>query len=277
MGREKQRIIRDIKGKSLCLLLFILLIIGTSACARTESAGDTASTEQGSEMAASVTTDAATEPIIESTEPSVVLHSGLREDGSFDEGTWFIGDSMTCILITDYLQPNEFIGEAAYTGKFGAHITAFFDDTVMSATSYNKCVFRPEHEGLGYDDVAKLLGEQATAIYMMWGTNYTWNAYADAYIEIVDFLLETCPNATVHLQLIPWGYEELVEFETVNEWIREAYAHYQEMGEERVLLIDTFTAIGKNHDSGFIHLNYAGNENWYNAIVEHAKSNDLSQ
>jgi len=50
-----------------------------------------------------------------------------------------------------------------------------------------------------------------------------------------------------------------------------------QLGEERVLLIDTFTAIGKNHDSGCIHLNNQGNENWYNAIVEHAKTNDLIQ
>lgn len=112
---------------------------------------------------------------------------------------------------------------------------------------------------------------------MMFGTNYTYDAYADAYIEIVDFLLETCPNATVYLQTIPHGNEEMVRFPIVNEWINEAYAHYQELGEERVRLIDTFTAIGINHDEGYIHLNSVGNENWYNAIVDYAKTNNIPE
>ena len=93
----------------------------------------------------------------------------------------------------------------------------------------------------------------------------------------MDFLLETCPNATIHLQLIPWGYEKYVMFDTVNEWIWEAYAHYQRQGEERVFLIDTFHAIGRNHDSGFIHLNEQGNENWYNAIVAYAEEHGIGE
>ena len=86
-----------------------------------------------------------------------------------------------------------------------------------------------------------------------------------------------CPNATVHLQLIPWGWEEMIYYETVNEWVREAYAHYREKGEERVLLIDTFTAIGRNTDEHCIHLDYQGNENWYKAILAHAEANGLAQ
>ena len=69
----------------------------------------------------------------------------------------------------------------------------------------------------------------------------------------------------------------MIRFETVNGWIREAYDHYQQLGEPRVMLIDTYTAIGRNHDSGNIHLNYAGNELWYQAIVAHAEEFDLAQ
>lgn len=263
--------------KWICLLLSLVLMLGCTGCGAAE-AETTPPTTQAPTVhtteppATAALTTVPTEP----TEPPLVLHSGLKEDGSFDAGTWFIGDSMTCILITDYLQPNALIGEAHYTGKYGTQITAFYD-TEMSYTSYNRCVFNPEYEGMTYAAVGDQLGGQATAIYLMWGTNYTWNAYADMYIALVDHLLETCPNATVHLQLIPWGYPELVRYETVNGWIREAYDHYQQIGESRVMLIDTYTAIGRNHDEGGIHLNYDGNECWYQAIVAHAEENHLAQ
>jgi len=265
--------------KLLCLCLSALLLVSLMGCGKQEPAAEPVpeTTAAPTTEPTEPVTEPTTEPTTVPTEPPVILHSGLREDGSFDEGTWFIGDSMTCILVTDYLMVNDLIGDATYTGKFGAHITAFFDGTRMLRKAVNRHVFRPEHENMTYDEVAAVLGEQATAIYMMWGTNYTWNAYADAYIEIVDYLLETCPNATVYLQTIPWGYPELIKFEIVNEWVNEAYAHYQELGEERVQLIDTYTAIGKNTDSGTIHLDYTGNENWYNAIVAHARENEIPQ
>ena len=268
----------------ICLFLSLLMALSLFGCVKEvpeETVPTTeAATAPTTEYTEEVTTEPSTEPVTEpvpTTEPVVRQHSGLREDGTFDEGTWFIGDSMTCILVNQYLTPKGLIGDAYYTAKYGEHITAFFGDTVMDPYFDYRIAFRPEHEMMHYYEVAEDLGEQVTAVYMMWGTNFTWNAYADAYIEIVDYLLVTCPNATIHLQLIPWGYDKYVKYETVNGWINEAYAHYQEIGEERVFLIDTFTAIGRNHDSGFIHLSEQGNENWYNAIVEHARVNDLAQ
>ena len=262
--------------KILCLLLTLVLTLSLLGCVR-EVTEETEPATESSTVPTMETTVPTTEATVPTTEPKAPQHSGLREDGSFDEGTWFIGDSMTCILVKNYLEPHGLLGDAYYTAKYGAHITAFFGDTVMDPYYTYKIAYRPEHEMMHYYEVAEDLGEKATAIYMMWGTNFTWDAYADAYIEIVDYLLETCPNATIHLQLIPWGYEKYVKFDTVNEWIWEAYAHYRRQGEERVFLIDTYHAIGKNHDQGFIHLNEQGNENWYNAIVEHARINELVQ
>ena len=263
--------------KILCLALSLLMALSLFACAKEEPV-ETAPPTQPPTEPSTEATEPHTEPTTLPTEPpKVPQHSGLREDGSFDEGTWFIGDSMTCILINNYLRPNGLLGDANYTAKYGEHITAFFGEQIMDPYYGYKCVFRPEHEGMHYYEVAEALGEQVTAVYMMWGTNFTWDAYADAYIEIVDYLLETCPNATIHLQLIPWGYDKYVKYDTVNEWIWEAYAHYQQLGEERVFLIDTYHAIGKNNDEGYIHLNDKGNENWYNAIVDHARINELVQ
>lgn len=263
----------------ICFLFGLLLILGCTGCGGGEAETTVAPAVQ-EETTIPVTEPAtvATEPTTIPTEPQPVLHSGLKEDGTFDEGTWFIGDSMTHILVTDYLKPNNLIGEANYTAKYGSQITAFFGDVKMQYNSYNKCAFNPEFENMEYDEVAQLLGEKATAIYIMWGTNFTWNAYADMYIELAEYLMETCPNATIHLQLIPWaGNNELVRYELVNEWIREAYAHFQEIGEERVMLIDTYEGIGRNTDQGYIHLNNIGNENWYKSILDHAKTHNLAQ
>lgn len=262
----------------ICLVLCAVVLVSCCGCSKLIPPRSTLPPETTRETEPAVQMDvgATTEPATTPTESAYVYHSGLKEDGSFDAGTWFIGDSMTHILTQTYLAPNGLLGEAKYTAKFGAQITAFFGDAAMGNDNYGKTAYNPEFEGMGYDEVAELLGDSVTAIYMMWGTNYTWNAYADAYIELVDYLLETCPNATIHMQLIPWGYEKKVEFEEVNGWIKEAFDHYQQQGEERVHLIDTFTAIGKNHDSGFIHLNEQGNINWYNAIVEHARSHEES-
>ena len=265
-----------------CFLLSMVLVLSLLGCVRempleTEPIEPTTAPTTETTESTTETTEPTTEATEPPTEPQVFYHSGLREDGSFDEGTWFIGDSMTCILVRNYLMPNGLIGDANYSAKYGEHITAFFGETVMDPYFGYKIAYRPEHEWMHYYEIAEDLGERATAIYMMWGTNFTWNAYADAYIEIVDYLLETCPNATIHLQLIPYGYKEYVKFDIVNEWIWQAYAHYSRMGEERVFLIDTYHAIGRNHDSGVIHLNDQGNENWYNAIVRHAEINGLVQ
>lgn len=259
------------KMRLTCLLLAAVLVLGLTGCNQAPAGETAVPTTQA-------VTEATTEPTTAPTEPSVLLHSGLKEDGSFDSGTLFIGDSMTCILVNDYLKKNDLIGEANYVAKYGTQITAFWKDTItMLPNMTNRCVYSKNFEGLSYYKAAELLGEDATAIYMMWGTNFTHDATAMSYVEIVDFLLEKCPNATVHLQTVAYGYPKMVFYEQINERIWGAYEYYQELGEERVMLIDTFTAIGKNNDEGGIHLDYTGNENWYNAIVAHAEEHGLSQ
>ncbi len=233
-------------------------------------------TEAATEAATVPPTEPTTVPatVPETTEPPLVLHSGLREDGTFDEGTLFIGDSLTYMFVGGYLEPRGLIGDCKYTAKCGSQVTAFFDDTIrMESCKEMICLYSEEFEGLQFDEAAAQLGGDATAIYLMWGTNYTPNGTAQDYIDIVDFLLENCPNATVHLQLVPYGD---VAFITINKRIQDAYSHYQELGEPRVFLIDTFTAIG-NHPIDGVHQGEPGNRKWYQAIVAHAQANNLSQ
>ena len=265
--------------KFLFLLLVPVLLAGCMARWPEPTEATTETTAAPTvETTTVATTIAATEPAtVATTEPGPVYHSGLKADGSFDEGTWFIGDSMTCILVENYLTPMGLIGEANYAGKYGAHVTAFFDGTRMSHYSYNHCAFRPEHEEMTYEAVGAALGEKATAIYIMFGTNYFEYQFSESYSRILDYLLETCPNATIHMQLIPWGHESTVKYEEVNGLLRAIYERYREQGVERLMLIDTFTAIGRNPDEGLIHLAPQGNENWYKAICDHAREQGLSQ
>lgn len=140
-----------------CLLLCLLLL---TACGQRETARPEAVAETpAAEVTTQTVAEPETEPVTEVTEPAAALHSGLREDGTFNEGTLFIGDSMTCILVQDYLTPMGLIGDANYTGKYGAQITAFFGGVTMdTGVTVGKCAYRPEHEGMTYEEVAVALG-----------------------------------------------------------------------------------------------------------------------
>ena len=226
--------------------------------------------------ATTVPTTVATEAPTEApTEPIFLGHSGLREDGSFDEGTWFIGDSLTYFFV-GYLQEQGLLGDMKYTAQCGSQVTAFFAGNIMRDVQDVPCRFSPEFKGMEFDEAALSLGENATAIYIMWGTNFTYTATSQTYIDIVDFLLDNCPNATIHLQLIPYGMPSYVFHETVNGRIREAFDHYRQQEQDRVFLIDTYTAIGDNTIDG-VHLNSIGNTAWYQAIVNSAEANGLTQ
>lgn len=273
--------------RTVALLLIMICIL--SGCGIGTPAGTAApTTEPVTAPATEATTEAATESVTEpatvattepttvpTTVPPVVRHSGLNEDGSFNEGAWFIGDSLTYNLIASYLRPKEYLGDANYTAKCGAQITAFFDGTVMNRTSDGICGYRSEHYNMTYQQVALELGTKAKAIYVMFGTNHTKEGFEDYYRQMVDFLLEACPEATIHLQLIPWCGSGV--YWNVNKQINKIYGEYESAGQQRVMLIDTFTGIGQNpySEKDTIHLSTRGNRYWYNTIVAHAEKNGL--
>lgn len=275
--------------KCLCAALALLILIGCAGCGRkriptptepstvpvTTAAPETQATTEPTTVP---TTEAPTEPPTQPpTEPPVILHSGLREDGSFDEGTLFMGDSLTLLFLNHYLKPYGYLGDAKYISQASSQLTVFMDGKSHITCSAVNTLASKEFNGMLFNEAAASLGEKATAIYIMWGTNYTPNASAESYIEIVDFLLENCPNATVHLQLISWADPNIIPCSVINERITGAYNHYQEIGEPRVMLIDTYTAIGQNTISDGVHHNDTARANWYQAIVDHAANNALPQ
>lgn len=209
------------------------------------------------------------------TEPEPELHSGLREDGTFDGGTLFIGDSLTYGLIYTYLMSNDLLGDARYMAVVGAPVLEFFKGTPLTYDRY--AIFSKEFENKYYYEAVESVGEEITAIYFMMGTNFSSETTASTYIEIVDFMLEKCPNATVYLQMVPYSTSGNVEYDLVNWVIMEAYGHYAAQGTANVKLLDIKRAVGVNLTADGVHLTYKGQENWYNALVAHAEENNIPQ
>ncbi len=205
----------------------------------------------------------------------VPLHSGIRADGTFNEGTVFIGDSLTYGLVAHYLKANDLIGGAKYMAIVGVPLRVFFNGTRLSG---GQSVYSPEFKGLTYAKAVEKVGSKATAIYMMLGTNYDPGADSEMYIQVVDAILKSCPNATVYLQLIPHSRSGNVHTDDVNEQILAAYTHYQNQKIERVRLIDTRSFVGIEGIGGDgIHMNPVGMDAWYNGLLANARINQIPE
>lgn len=263
-------------SKKLTALMLALCLLFLSACGGTAAQTEptTVPTEAPTEAPTTVPTTLPPETT-EPTEPEPELHSGLREDGTFDGGTLFIGDSLTYGLVYSYLKANNLIGDARYMAVVGAPILEFFQGSSLN-TSRN-CIFSPEFEGMTYDQAVESVGEEVTAVYFMLGSNYSAETNAQTYIKIVDFLMEKCPNATIYLQLIPYSSSTNVHGDAVYWSIMEAYGHYSMEGVSNVILLDIKRAVGVHLTPDGVHLTYEGQEAWYNALVAHAEENNIPQ
>ena len=252
-------------------LILILCLLGLlCGCAGGEAPEITPPTTQMPTTQATVPTTQATEPQWDDN-----IHSGLRQDGTFTEGTLFIGDSLTFGFVKSYLQEYGMAGDASYMAVVGAPLGRFFSGEKLG--SVGSALFSPEFQGLSYSEAAARMGERATAIYLMLGTNYNADTDAEHYIQVVDYLLEHCPNATVHLQKIPLCGNEHVDVQGVNQALEDVIDHYRQQEIRRVMLIDTLTAIGLSQGYDGIHLNADGMDAWYMAIAAHAHNNHLPE
>lgn len=245
----------------------------------------------GSAPPADTTTAATAEPIqttaepIETTAPVLTevptekvwtedVHCGLRDDGTFTEGTLFIGDSLTYGFVWEYLMRYELLGDASYMAVVGAPLSRFFGNETLGGEG---AMYSSRFSGLTYSQAVEQMGADATAVYFMLGTNNSTAAEADDYIEIVDYILRMCPNATVHLQLIPCSTNPHIDYDWVNSQIRLAYDHYQAQGVEKVMLVDTFSFLDTSHLSDGVHLNSEGKDAWYLALNAHKVNNNLPE
>ena len=213
------------------------------------------------------------EPVEETTQsPTAGLHSGLKPDGSFDEGTLFIGDSLTYGLVTRYLKENGLLGQAKYMAMPGAAITCYEKGPALGV---KPAAYSPEFDGLYMYQAVELCGQQVTAVYLMLGTNANEYATDQVYIDMVEHLLKHCPQATIYLQLVPYNRSDRVNSEAANGRVQRAFNHFE--GQQRLRLIDTQTAIGYNLAPDGIHLVTKGQQLWYEAIVDYAEENGIEQ
>ena len=227
--------------------------------------------EPTSEPTPEPTPDVAPEP---TPEPGFVRHSGVREDGTFDEGALFIGDSHTYYLL-QYLIGAEKLGDARYMAICGMSMPYFFDSDRMplgdgfSVSNVSAC--SPEFVGLSYGDAVAAAGEDVTAIYFMMGTNLSLQADAASYTEILRYLLECCPNATVYFQTIP--YSPMSDWVNVNRTIAEVCDAFAEEYPDRVVFVDTHAAIPRSELlSDNIHYSSFAMEPWYEYLVASARA-----
>jgi len=217
-------------------------------------------------------TEAPTEP-----EPENPFHSGIREDGTFDEGALFIGDSLTYGLVSEYLIPRQLLGDARYMAIPGAAPTAFVYGPRLQPNGRHYCFYSEEFEGLSMSEGVAEVGETTTAVYFMMGTNYANGVDVQLYIDILDHILQACPKATVYLQRVPYATSNKVDATAANKRIDEAYAHFAQLEETRVRLIDTREAIGYKLTNDGIHLTEQGQAAWYEALLAYARDNGIPQ
>ena len=210
----------------------------------------------------------------ETTQPNPYenLHSGIRADGTFNETTVFVGDSLTYGLIGFHLTSHNLLGDAKYMAIAGIPLNVYFSDWFWIGSKHgdkNGQIYTPEFYGMNYAEALESVGEETTAIYMMLGTNGSDYTPLKEYITVLDHMLQHCPNATIYLQTVPISRSSVVFYDTINGIIRQAAQHYADRGETRVVLLDTFTVLEKKHlvPDG-IHLTEEGQAVWYQFLVD---------
>ena len=215
-----------------------------------------------------------TQPVVETIqeEEKSPLHSGLNSDGSFDEFTLFIGDSLTYGMVTGYLPDNGYLGGAKYMAIPGGAITCYMKGPRLGE---KPSAYTQEFEGLTMRQAVEQYGKPIRAVYLMLGTNATEYDSDAMYAEMVDHLLTYCPDATIYLELVPRDRSVKVSSEKANQRINRVFQQFQD--EPRVQLIDTNTAIGDHLAADGIHLQEKGQACWYKAIVDYAAEKGIER
>ena len=227
------------------------------------SAGNEADTDEA------VVPDKITEEVSEE-EPIICIPTGIRADGSFDATTLFIGDSLTYDLITEYLQPMGLLGDALYAAIRGISLQTFSGDIRLNEETDAKyrCIYSPQFYDMDMANATANAGDEVNVIYFMLGTNLAEYTSVTLYRKMISYLRESCPNAVIFFQTVPYN-DGWADYAFANLNLTEAVSEYLENGGENVFLIDTFSAIGYDHNKpDKLHINLDGLHIWYQTLIE---------
>ena len=221
------------------------------------------------EIDEAVVSDEITEEASEE-EPIICIPTGIRTDGSFDGTTLFIGDSLTYDLITEYLQPMGLLGDAQFAAIRGISLQTFSGKIRLNeeTDSLYRCIYSPQFYDMDLSSAVAEAGDSVTALYFMLGTNLSEYTTSALYLKMINYLRDSCPNATIFIETVPYN-DGWTDYAFANRNIVDAVDQYQSGGGGKVYLIDTFSAIGTEHNKpDKLHVNGDGLEIWYQTLIE---------
>ena len=189
----------------------------------------------------------------------------------------FIGDSLTYGLVDNYLKGQNLLGNAYYMAMPGATPAVYVYGPTLRSSGNTFSDYSDRFEGMLMSEAIESVGAELSAVYFMMGTNYSKAVNVDLYIQIINHLLEHCPNATIYLQRVPYESSDKVNGAAANERIMKAYEHFAVLEEPRLMLVETDAAIGYQQTTDGIHLTEKGQKFWYEELVRYAKANNIPQ
>lgn len=192
--------------------------------------------------------------------------------GVFDSGTLFIGDSNTYHFVTRYLQPMGYMGQASAMACVNFGVPHFFSDKyTLTAADWNfyGCVCDPDFAGMSYYRAIEAAAGRYSNIYVLLGSNVSLQLTAENYRQVIEFISDANPNATVYLQTVPDCHTGAVGTWYVNGCIEDALEAMLADGRDNLVLLDT-NAVWVPGCVAFdgVHLTAAGYEAWYKLISD---------
>ena len=172
-----------------------------------------------------------------------------------DSRTVLVGDSLTCLLIAQWLRPGNLLGGASYMAAPNSAVNYFFEDwwplEPLEQNTYY-CEASPGLEGMTFAEAVEAPAGTFTRVLFLMGS-----------------MLENWPEATIYMQTVPDSPTGAVETDRINGVIADAVDEYEAAGETRVKLLDTNSCWGEGcFLSDGIHLTVLGLQKWYEYLAK---------
>ena len=198
--------------------------------------------------------------------------SASSEDAGFcgvpflDSRTVLVGDSLTCHLVDYFLKPMDLLCGASYMAAPNSAVNYYFEDwwplKPLEQNAYGSTT-SPGLEGLTFAEAVEATAGRFERVLFLMGSNSSEYSVVEDYTVVIDHMLEYWPEATIYMQTVPDSVTGVVATERINGIIEEAVAHYEELGDTRVKLLDTNSCWGSG-----CYLPDVGLRAWYEFLAD---------